>query len=318
MSAENSMWVKYRPSSIVLNAIKILIGGLLLWFLWTRISAAIYQNNLFNLSFSDQGIFWLFAALALTKVNWILEAKKWQLLSSPFQKLHFSTAYQSVLAGLATGLITPNRLGNFIGRLAYVAPEYKVQATINTQVGNLAQFIITIILGLFGLTAVAEMFIPISFIWVPLIMLILASWIYFQPKIIVKLPFGSKIHAKFSKEIDDLAELPNSLKWRVLLFSLLRYLVFIVQFICLFKVFGIETDVILLALLSATTFLITTVIPGIFLGKLLVRESAAVFVFSWIALPIQIILAVSFLLWLINLAIPAIFGWYFWIKKPKE
>jgi len=82
--------------------------------------------------------------------------------------------------------------------------------------------------------------------------------------------------------------------------------------------FGLDSAMMMIFALSATTFLITTVVPGIFIGKLLVRESAAVLIFGWIGIPIQIILAVSFLLWLINLGIPALFGWLFWIKKSAE
>ncbi len=318
MSVGNNSWLKYRFSQRALLVLKMSIGVILIWFLWTRISDAIYTSNLLDLSIASYGLTWFLVAITLSLVNWLLESRKWQLLVNPFQELTILTAFKSVLAGLATGLITPNRLGNFIGRLAYIAPEHRVQATVNTQVGNLAQFIVTIILGLFGLSVIAELFIPINFIWIPLIMLMLASWLYFQPKIILKTPLGTKLYSKWSKEVDDLANLPHTLKWRVLFFSLLRYFIFIVQFICLFKVFGIDTDPILIAMLSATTFLITTVIPGLFIGKLLVRESAAVLVFSWIGLPIQTILAVSFLLWLINLAIPSAFGWLFWLKRSDK
>ncbi|MDX1349553.1 MAG: lysylphosphatidylglycerol synthase domain-containing protein [Putridiphycobacter sp.] len=316
MSVENSIWIKYRPSRAVLFGVKLLIGGFLLWYLWTRISDAFYSQHILDLSLGKQGVMWLLVGTTLSFANWFFEAKKWQILASLFQKTNQFIAYKSVLAGLATGLITPNRLGNFIGRLAYIDSKHHLQATINTQVGNLAQFIVTITAGLFGLSAVAQMFLPTSFVWIPIIMLIVASTLYFRPKLIIKLPLGSKLYATYSKEIDDLASLPTVLKWRVLLFSLLRYLIFIVQYICLYRVFGIETDPLLIALLSASTFLITTVIPGIFMGKLLVRESAAVFVFGWIGLPVQTIVAVSFLMWLINLALPAVFGWYFWIKKP--
>ncbi|MFK8038333.1 MAG: lysylphosphatidylglycerol synthase domain-containing protein [Crocinitomicaceae bacterium] len=300
---------------------KLLVGGLLIWFLYSRISDTILSRDLFKLPFSEQAAYWFLLAFSFSFINWFLEAKKWQVLVSPFQKMKTYLAYQSVLAGLATGLVTPNRLGNFIGRLAYVQEGHKTQATIHTQVGNLAQFIISIIIGIGGLF-ISLIYLNQNlnlymFVLTPGLLLIVAIWLYFNPKSILKLPFGNKIMAWRSKEINDLAAINNSLKWRVLAFSTGRYSIFIIQYYCLFKVFEISQSPLIISALSATTFLITTVIPGIFFGKLLVRESAAVFVFSWIALPISVILSVSFLLWLINLAIPAAFGWYFWIKKPK-
>ena len=322
MSVENSTWLKYRPNQIMLTILKVSVGILLIWFLASKIVTAIQTDTFLNVSLSSQALIWFFVSALLTYINWFLEAKKWQILSSPYQTFTITTAYKSVLAGLATGLLTPNRIGNFIGRLAYVHDDHKIQAGVNTQVGNLAQFIISILFGIAGLVIVINYLTPaidpITFFVFPLLLLIASVWIFFNPKVILILPFGRKIYKHRKKEVNDLAAFQTDLKLKILFFSGLRYLVFLVQYYCLFRFFGIEINPLLIAGLSATTFLVTTVIPGVFFGKLIVRESAAVFVFTWIALPISTILAVSFLLWLINLAIPALFGWYFWIKKPAR
>lgn len=322
MSAENSTWLTYRPSPITLRATKIMIGLLLVWVLWYKISLAIQADDFSMPSLSSKAYLWLITAAFLTFINWLLEAKKWQILVSPFQKMKTNLAYKSVLAGLSTGLITPNRLGNFIGRLAYINNNHKVQATINTQVGNLAQFIITIMMGIIGLsvslTLLTPNINPYVFIGIPTLLLVLSIWLYLYPKAILRLPFGKKMNTIWSKEVDDLSKLSITLKSHVLKYGIGRYFVFLAQYYCLFMMFGIPISPLLTGALAATTFLITTVIPGVFFGKLIVRESAALFAFSLIALPIPVILFVSFLLWLINLAIPAMFGWYFWIKKPKR
>ena len=61
---------------------------------------------------------WMVIFLAL--VNWGLEARKWQLLLLPIQKISFFRAYRSVLSGLALSLNTPNRMGEYGGRIFYV------------------------------------------------------------------------------------------------------------------------------------------------------------------------------------------------------
>ncbi|MFK8045598.1 MAG: lysylphosphatidylglycerol synthase domain-containing protein [Crocinitomicaceae bacterium] len=322
MSAESSIWLKYRPSKKVLLLLKAAVGGLLIWFLYSKISAALAETDVLKLNFSSDALFYFSMAIGLTFFNWFFEARKWQILASPFENLSLKTAYQSVLSGLATGLITPNRLGNFIGRLIYIKPENRVQGTVNTQLGNLAQFIVSISLGIIGL-AVSLFYVksdlnPWLYGMLPIGMLMLAIALYFNPKLLLKLPFGKKIYDFNTKTIDDLLAFPANLKVRALGNSALRYVVFLIQYYCLFQMFGIDNGTLLIIALSATTFLITTVVPGVFMGKLLVRESAAVFVFSWIALPVQIILAVSFLLWLINLAIPSVLGWLFWLKKSAK
>ena len=72
-----------------------------------------------------------------------------------------------------------------------------------------------------------------------------------------------------------------------------------------------------ISVLAATTFLLTTLIPSLFFGKLLVRESAALIVFAWAGLSVPVILAVSFSLWFINLALPASIGYIIWLRKSK-
>ena len=196
MSVENKAWSIYRPSPRALTVMKILIGVFLVWVLWKEITVAIQTNNFPSISLSTTAYFWLTTTLMLMILNWFLEAKKWQILARPFQKLSIKNAYKSVLAGLATGLITPNRLGNFIGRLAYIQKANKVQATIHTQMGNLAQFIITITLGIVGLTISLNYLNPIInslvFIGIPVLLLVLSVWFYMYPKSIIKLPFGQK------------------------------------------------------------------------------------------------------------------------------
>ena len=59
--------------------------------------------------------FWLVILLAF--LNWGLEARKWQVLLKPIQQINFFRAYKSVLSGLALSLNTPNRMGEYGGRI---------------------------------------------------------------------------------------------------------------------------------------------------------------------------------------------------------
>ena len=64
-------------------------------------------------------------------VNWALEAMKFYF-SLPYTKnLTFSNVLKSVYVGNLTAIVTPKRLGNFIGR-NWILKEKAQQVTIST------------------------------------------------------------------------------------------------------------------------------------------------------------------------------------------
>jgi hypothetical protein len=263
----------------------------------------------------------LIICFLLMFMNWGLEAKKWQLLIKNTQSISFFTAFKSVLAGLTTGLLTPNRLGNFIGRLSFIKKKNHNQAIINTQLGNLAQFISTALMGLIGLVVMIWLQYNILNQGVIIILslgfLTVGILVYFKPKYINFNPLNKLFSDKTKLSIEHISQYKSRLKLKILLISLLRYTIFTVQYYCLifmlepyhhFEIFS----------LIATTFLITSLIPSFFFGKLFIRESAALFVFSLANYNTTFILLVAFILWVINLAIPASIGSLIWLSKKQH
>jgi len=259
--------------------------------------------------------------LLLMMLNWGLETRKWQVLLQNVQKLSFVNAFKSVLAGLSSGLLTPNRIGNFIGRLAYVNKENHNQATVNTLVGNLAQFISTVLMGVIGFSFLLLLKFDIqNNIWICVLSIFfssLACYVYFKPSVINFAPFNKLFGDQTKLSIQEINDSRTNLKLKVLGLSVVRYIVFCVQYFLLFKAFGLEISTIVLFSLITTVFLLTTLIPSLLFGKLFVRESVAVFVFSLVSIDLSLILLVAFLLWIINLVIPAVIGSVFWLKQVK-
>ena len=62
--------------------------------------------------------FW--SVIFLVFINWGFEARKWQLLVKPIQRMDFLTAYKSVLSGVTLSINTPNRIGEYGGRILYI------------------------------------------------------------------------------------------------------------------------------------------------------------------------------------------------------
>ena len=55
--------------------------------------------------------------------NWGIEAKKWQVLMKPIEDLSWWTACKATLTGLSFAMNTPNRIGEYAGRILYVKKE---------------------------------------------------------------------------------------------------------------------------------------------------------------------------------------------------
>ena len=129
--------------------IKLTTVGLIISYLIYKISSDQALKHLDK--YSDFDIKLILFVFALSFVNWGIEAKKWQLLVKSITELSFISSFKSVLAGLSIGILTPNRLGNFIGRLAWIEKSKHQQATVNTMLGNLAQFVASVSIGMIGL-----------------------------------------------------------------------------------------------------------------------------------------------------------------------
>jgi uncharacterized membrane protein YbhN (UPF0104 family) len=261
----------------------------------------------------------IIAVMLLMVFNWGLETKKWQILIQNIEPLSLVNAFKSVLAGLSSGLLTPNRVGNFIGRITYVKREYHNQAIINTLVGNLAQFISTILFGFIGVLFLLwnKFQIENSLLIIILsgIIMSFGCYVYFKPVVVDFYPLNKLLSNKTKLSIEQISSSKPIIKVKVLVLSILRYFVFCIQYLLLFKAFGLLISPFVLLSLIATVFLITTLLPSLLFGKLFIRESVAVFIFSLSYIDVSMTLVVAFLLWLINLAIPSVLGSVFWLKR---
>ena len=93
--------------------------------------------------------FWL--VIFLMFVNWGIEAIKWQLLIKHIQQFSFFRSFKSVLSGCSVTMLTPNRVGEYGGRILYVKEDNRIKAISLTIVGSISQLLVTMIMGCFGL-----------------------------------------------------------------------------------------------------------------------------------------------------------------------
>lgn len=277
---------------------------------------------------STKAILTFLVVLLLMLLNWGIEAKKWSLLMIPYKAISFKQSYRAVLAGLTVSVFTPNRIGEFFGRVLTLSFSNPVFAMLSTIAGSIAQLMVTIVLGLPAALYIYLLHMPISQMpiesiiiavsFVPLILLILLF--QYLPAIFrwlaTLVPSRFRIVKYYMRAFTPHTQKHLNL---VLLYSFLRYGVFTAQYVLLLCFFGVSEYYLDLFIPVAAVFFIMMAIPSVALAELGVRSSVALSVFSvWFGLSSKLsdevtmgIMVSASVLWIINIAIPAFIGSFY-------
>ncbi len=263
----------------------------------------------------------LFLVLLLVPVNWGLEAEKWRRLIRPVQRLGFLSAFGAVMTGITLGLFTPNRVGEYGGRLLHLRPRNRWPGVSFSLVGSYAQILVTLWVG----TACGWIYARQHATWSALldpwvfpallILLALALPAFFTlPLWAPKLAF-SWLPGRVRAYIRALSKLGSKdLIWAFFL-SALRYSAFTAQFLVLLKVYGIILPVREGITAVGTIFLVQSVLPSFAAVELLKRGNIALLVFGVYTASELGVLATSSTLWLINLVFPALLGYVLILRR---
>ncbi|MEO5944032.1 MAG: lysylphosphatidylglycerol synthase transmembrane domain-containing protein [Ferruginibacter sp.] len=276
------------------------------------------------------GYFWI--AFFLVFLNWGLEARKWQLLIAPLEKFTFIKAFKSVLSGCSVTMLTPNRIGEYGGRIVYVQEEHRLSAIPLTILGSISQLSVTVIVGTLGLLffrfgngnpALFDLMPAIAadiLIGACVIASISLVLIYLRVGLIIKMVSKIKRLHKLNRYLELLSSFSRKQLLRILFLSFLRYMVFILQYVLLLKVMQVDIANVLCFWLLSVFYLLMAIAPTIGFTELPVRAAVSVQVLQLYSSNIIGIQAASLVIWIINLVIPAIAGslLIFGIKIMKE
>ncbi|MCE1200500.1 MAG: flippase-like domain-containing protein [Bacteroidia bacterium] len=263
-------------------------------------------------------------ALALLTLNLMLESLKWQLIIQPLEQVPFVNALAAVLAGISVSLFLPNRIGDYLGRIFVLRKANPAEAVLLTVIGSFSQLIVIGIAGAIALLILLPrmqflQFLPEPFgFWSVLLMSILAIGagilLYFNLPLLRRVFSGRKGWVFRIEQLLGVYELlSNQRLFLLLLISAARYLVFSTQFYLLILAFGQPVPYLTALTLISMIYLLMTLIPTIAISELGIRGSVTVAVFALyfgadVAQTGMVVLAASSMLWLINLAFPALLG----------
>jgi len=253
-------------------------------------------------------------------VNWVLEAFKWQHLTRILAPISIWQAIESVFCGLNWAVFTPNRIGEYGGRVMFLPIRKRIHGVFAMAVGSFGQNVITNVLG-----AAAFIWFMYSFIhlndWLKLgISVLLVGFMglmlvfYFHIKWMVSLLNKIKLLKKFHRFFDIMGKYkPNELL-DIMWFCLARFFVFTFQYYLIIHLLIPQLPIWQITLLMFVFFFIQSAIPSLDVLDIGVRGLTAGILFKFVTdQSVAVGVAVS-LIYIINLIIPAILGSVFVFK----
>lgn len=297
--------------------IKLAIVALACWFIVTKVNN---QNNLreFNTLLDGVGDLAVRTTLALVVImmflNWAIEVVKWKYLSRRIEQISWWKAIQSVFCGLTWAIFTPNRIGEYGGRIMLLKAQNRATGAVAMGVGLFAQLVLTSVFGALSIAWFVCTYLPtphaVQFaVWLlgiiyALVFLILYFNVHWVDKLVGRFRFLRKIKPFFAV-LEDFStkELVN-----VLLLSLARFVIFTSQYIVLMLVFLPSMPFTAMVLMIFILFFIQSAVPSLDIFDFSVRSFVASNLYSYITTQEIAVMAIVSCIWFVNLILPAILG----------
>ncbi len=311
----------------ILNLLaKLLITVLLAWAIYRQVFAKQQVDELWValvLHFSYPNLLWLMAVLLMAPLNQILETLKWHELTRGFTKISFWQKLKAVLAGSTIGVFTPNRVGEYAGRLLFVEEGQGWKAVISTVVGSMGQLLVLLTAGLLGSIYFYGKFMEPEPYILPVALSLgtaflgLLYFAYFNIDLAVvlakRLPFAERLR----RPLKQLAMLRNYHRrelGRAMWYAFLRYATFSTQYYLLLQFYGVPVPWLDGMAGIATIFLVQASVPLPPAMGLLARGEIALYIWGFFAGNRVDILAATFSLFVINIVVPSLLGLLFIVQ----
>ena len=273
----------------------------------------LYKNELFSLKIIT---FLLF----LTIFNWFLEILKWQTLVSQIERISFKNAMAQCLGSLTASIMTPNRIGEYGAKAIYFKKKHRKHIMVINLLGNGMQMAVTSVFGIIGLTFFVYRYpvvlVPFKHTLVAIILVGILSFILYKTinRTINMRGFSIKNMIAFFKNF------PKNKVYLGLILSYLRYFIFSFQFYYLLILFKTNITYLDAMMAISAMYFLASIIPSIFIFDAVVKAGIALYLFSFLNINEYTILTVVTSMWLLNLALPCIFGSIYVLnfKFPKE
>jgi len=309
-----------KTLSIVIKAAIVVFA---FWFIYHKLVA---NKNLSNFKKLLTGIpqieiiVIIGLVLLLMLVNWLLEAAKWKRLMNHIERISFHRAIESVFCGLTLAIFTPNRLGEYGGRVFFLSPKRRIVGIVAMTVGNIGQLVLTNVFGAIAACFFVYQFVPIDNLFFTALIVFASVFclffivFYFNIHWLNGILLSFKFTRKYKKFYSILGRYRKAELFKIILFCLARYVVFSSQYFILFAWLIPGLHYLDIIMMTCLLFFIQSALPSLDLFDVGIRSITAVELFKHITDQHVAVIACTASIWLINIIIPAILGTYFVFK----
>ncbi|SMD32163.1 Lysylphosphatidylglycerol synthase TM region [Reichenbachiella faecimaris] len=292
--------------------------GRAIWLLWSWVLPAVILGVvIFKLvdgaesidlikSVHVKNMMGLILCLALLPLNIGFESWKWQYILKPIEEKSLWNCSKIILTGKSLNVISPFGIGDGFSRYVGLCKGSRNQIFSGLAVDRFSQMLPTLVFGvksvLFLLGKGLE--IPFGIIWTSSLM----SGVLVASIVCGLFVFKSRI----KNYLFLIGKLRSTSVLKILMISVGRYLIFVLQFYFIFWALGSVLPVKIILLGIAWIFLVKTIWPNMsVLGDLVKRGVSATLFFSFFTSDLSLVLMASFLVWVINIVLPAVTGLFF-------
>ncbi|WP_370527292.1 lysylphosphatidylglycerol synthase domain-containing protein [Pedobacter sp. SYSU D00535] len=258
--------------------------------------------------------------LVLMLLNWFLEALKWKFLIKKVEGISVWKSIESVFCGLTLAVFTPNRIGEYGGRVFFLSPRRRILGVVAMSVGAVGQMVITNMLGacaiLWFVIRFLELNILLDYALAVLVLFFCAFFFvfYFNIELIGRLLVRVKFLRKFKRFFGLLARYSTRDLTVVFAYCLARFAVFTSQYCLIISMLIPEMHLFEMSMMVFILFFIQSALPSLDFLDVGVRTLTATYFFGFITDQELAIMAATACIWLVNLIIPAILGSVFVFK----
>ncbi|WCT12209.1 lysylphosphatidylglycerol synthase domain-containing protein [Mucilaginibacter jinjuensis] len=268
----------------------------------------------------NEVVFVLVLVVLLMLLNWFLESLKWRYITRVISPITVYQAVESVFCGLTWAIFTPNRLGEYGGRVMFLPPRKRIHGVFSMAVGSIGQMVITNVLGIIALLWFGNTFLHMQ-IWMYLAAVCLGALVislllifYFNISWLVSVLNS----VKFLKQYHRFFEIMNRYKVaeldRIMLYCLARFAVFTFQYYLILHLLVPEMQPLPMVMMVLILFFVQSILPSLDLLDVGVRGATATMFFAYITNQQVAVIAAVSSIWFINLIVPAILGSIFVFK----
>ena len=274
------------------------------------------------------GNWWyLVLTVALMPVNWLLEARKWQLLLQPFVAWPFGRVLRATVAGVSVSAATPNRIGEIGGRLLLAGRGEYGGVVASSLLGSVCQWVAFLLLAWPALIYTVGRFTQVQPMWEGL------GWslTLLGPGVIVAVLCGGKplvlrglrwVERRSGRSTEAiqtaLANVKFKLMARASAYACLRFSVYCVQLYLLLWFFGLELPLGVGLAGIAAIYLVQAGIPlppGL---NFVTRTELGLLLWQVDAADGVAVLAAYTTLFSVNVLLPSLPGYWLIVRKNRK